>query len=273
MTQNSVRTALAASLQDYFDSLVSEEFVSAMSFAQEFEQEKRSEWFARNIMKYLVFYWDINDIFDAIKMISHFKGKNAMSGQLKISRDQYTMPSARLDDVSITDDEDVILDRLLQKATSKIYGLVAPYGKNIIGGYLYDQGTLPIAYNPVTVYNESDVFYVGSQLYYTLFDDTPAGTDPTDTDWFRPVGEEFNTYHKIVFTLLYNKNMDPSMITALSDHLEDCLVKQVILNWYLLIQEPQMAKLAQAEYDEVKSEVVRALWYRVRPTRRRTSLL
>jgi hypothetical protein len=269
MPTNETRQALSSALQSYFDGLVASEFVAAESFAVEIAEAKEK---AEDLItpKYLVFYWDITDILDAIKMTSAFKGKNATSTQYRISRDQYSIPSNRTDEVSLTDDEDTILARLVKKAAKDIYTLIAPHGKGIVGGYLYDTGEIPPDYDPATSYNKNDLFYDNDQLYLTLGDDTPAGTDPTDTDYFLPVGEEYNTYHKIVYTINYNKEMDPSMITVLDDNLEDGLVKNVLLAWYKLIQEVSMIQLSQIEYDDIKSDIMRSIWYRKKPVRLRT---
>jgi hypothetical protein len=264
MPTDQTRDTLNLALQTYFEGLVSEQFLSAESFAQSIAEEEA----ATAILvtpAFLVFYWDLDDITDPIKMLSAYKAKNIVS--------QDKEPKPRFDDITLTDDEDNILMRLLKKAATKVYSEIAAYGKGICGGYLFNQGTLPADYDDEAVYNQYDLFYVDDQLYLALCDETPAGTDPEDTDWFLAVGEEYNTYHKIVFTLTYNTNMDPSMISVLDDNLEDALVKLVTLRWYKSINEIALIPLAQEEYDEAISDVRSAAWYRKTMTRRRTEMI
>lgn len=264
MTTTATRDNLSLSLQDYFDGLVADEFVSTENFAEQIAAEQTAASAAT--IQYIVFWWLIADILDPIKMISNYKGKNAVS--------QDKMPMPRLDDLSITDDEDVMLNRLLKKAAADVYSQVAPYGKGITGGYLYDPDVPePVAYDPLAIYNKGDLFYVDDQLYLTLLDDTPVGTDPDNATYFTAVGEEYNTYKKIVYTINYNINMDPSMIQVLDQNLEDALVKNVLYNWYRTISEPGMLLLAKEEYDDAISKVRLSIWYRKTLTRRRTELI
>jgi hypothetical protein len=265
MATNTTRDNLAIELQTYFDGLVSQEFVAAQSFAEQIAEDQAAI-LAEDPPTYLVFHWLISDILEAVKMVSAYKGKNVVS--------QEKNPVSRLEDVSLSDDEDNMMQRLAKKAASKVYGLIAAYGKDITGGYLFDPDVEePVAYVGTTVYNEGDLFYSGEQLYLALCDETPIGTDPTDTDYFLAVGEEYNTYKKIVFTVNYSTNMDQSMIEVLDDNLEDCLVKDILLAWYKVIGEVQMIPIAQSEYDDAVSEVKSSMWYRKIPTRRRVELL
>lgn len=248
MSTNPTREALSSSLVSYYESLASAQFLAAESFAESIAAALAEAAAAAATALYVVFYYDLDSLKTEIYMRTHYKAKNVKS--------QDQAAKSRLDDLSITEDEEEMLDSLLKYAARDIYKLLGPYGKDISGGFVHSPaGTLPIAYNVLTEYDEADLFYVGTQLYYTIADATPAGTDPTDTDWFTPVGEHYNTYHKIIYTLNYNTNMDDSMITALNDDIQDCLVKNVILNWYKVIKELDMLPLSEGEYDEAKRQV------------------
>ena len=265
MTTNTTRNRLALELQTYFDGLISQEFVAAQSFAEQIADDQ-AEILAENPPTYLVYHWLISSVLDQVKMVSAYKGKNI------VSQDKIPMP--RLDDVSLSDDEDNLLQRLAKNASAVVYGQIAAHGKDILGGFLFDPDVEePVAYAGLTVYNQGDLFYSGDQLYLALCDETPVGTLPANTDYFLPVGEEYNTYKKIVFTLNYKTTMDQSMIQILDQALEDCLVKHILLAWYKVIGEAQMIPIAQNEYDEALSEVRSTVWYRKISTRRRVELL
>lgn len=264
MTLNTTRETLALSLQDYYDGLVRGEYLNTESFAEEIERIKNGQEVAT--IDYFVFFYDISHLLDPIKMISNYKGKNIVS--------QDKEPRPRLEELNITDDEDTMLRRLLKNAAAEVYSAIARYGTGIIGGYIYDPDvTEPIEYNDATVYNEGDLFYVDTQLYRAIADETPVGTDPEDTDYFTAVSEAYNTYNKVVYTIAYNSNMDSNMITVLDQNLEDCIVKHVIYNWYRVIQEPPMILIAQDEYNEALSKVRTSIWYRKTLVRRRTELI
>jgi hypothetical protein len=245
-------------------SLERAEFIAAESFAEEIAAAEAAA--AIEAVTNVVFYWVIDDLLDPIKMISNYKGKNIVS--------QDKEPRARLEDLNITDDEDTMLRRLLKNAAAEVYSHIAAYGKGISAGYLYDPDVEePIEYDALTEYNENDLFYVTGQLYRCLADETPAGTDPTDTDYFEPVGEEYNTYNKVVYTINYNTQMDSNMILVLDQALEDCIVKHVLYNWYRTLQEIPMIMIAKDEYEEAVSKVQTAMWFRKVLTRRRVELL
>jgi hypothetical protein len=264
MTTNTTRSTLAIALQSYLDSLEEEKFVAAESFATEIANAAALAA-AEAATLYIVFYYDLTEIKDEVFMLSHYKAKNIKT--------QDKEPKDRLDELTITEDEDEILMKLLSDAARDVYKIIAPYGKNITGGYLFNPDvTEPVEYDDGKVYNEGDLFYVEDQLYRAIADETPAGTDPIDTDYFTAVAEYYNTYNKIVFTLNYNSNMDPSMINVMNDDLEDCLIKHTLFGWYKLTQEIAMATLSKDEYEDSKSKVLHSLWYEITPTRRRSEL-
>lgn len=263
MTLNSTRSALASALEDYIQLVENNKFLSAESFAEEIAAAAESE-----DPSYVVFYFDLDDLRDEIYMLTHYKAKNVKS------QEKDSPPVPRLDELTITQDEEELLDKLLKNAAKDIYKIVAPYGRDISGGYVFNlEGTLPGEYDDEVEYNEGDLFYVDDQLYYTIADETPADTDPEDTDYFTPVGEWYNTYHKIIFTLNYNSNMDASMIDILNDDLEDAILKHCILEWYKAIREMEMIPLSQQEYDDANMKAHRSLWAEKTPTRLRTNIL
>ncbi len=265
MTQNSTRDALGAALEDYLQALETETYVSAQSFAEEIA-EALAEAEAEATALYVVFYFDTDDLRDTIYMLSHFKAKNVKS--------QDKEPKSRLDELTITEDEEEMLDRLLKLAAKDVYSLVAAYGKDITTGYIFNlAGTLPGEYDEDAVYNEGDLFYEDDQLYYTLVDETPAGTDPTDEDYFAPVGEHYNTYHKVIYTLNYDAEMDASRISTLNDDIEDAIIKHCLLGWYKAIAEMNMITLSEQEYEDAKYKVMNGVAYRKTPVRRRTETL
>ena len=264
MTTTLARNNLSLELSEYMAALERSEFIAAESFAEQIAEAAAEE--ALDEITYVVFYFVIDDLLDAIRMISNYKGKNITS------QDKQPMP--RLEDLNITDDEDVMLRRLLKKAAAEVYTAIAAYGKGITGGYLFDPDVSePVDYNADVVYNKGDLFYGADQLYYTLADDTPIDTDPRDTDYFLPVGEEYNTYNKVVYTIKYNSEMDSTMIQVLDDNLEDAIVKYVLYSWYRFLQEIPMIAIAKEEYDEALTKVNINMWYRKTLTRRRTELI
>ena len=263
MTTNSTRDALASSLQEYLDMLEQAKFIAASSFAEDIAE---AETDTQDIPLFVVFFYDLDDLRDTIYMLSHFKAKNVKSQD----KDQ----KSRLDELTITEDETEMLDRLLKLAAKDVYSLVAAYGKDISTGYIFNlTGTLPGDYDPDTEYNEGDLFYEDDQLYYALVDETPTGTDPTDTDYFAPVGEHYNTYHKIIYTLNYDDEMDASRITTLNDDIEDAIIKHCLLGWYKAIRELDMLPLSEGEYEDAKFKVMNGIAYRKTPVRRRTETL
>lgn len=265
MTQNSSRSALSSALQSYLDSLVSDSFVAAESFAESIAEAVAAAE-AEATALYIVFYYEITDIKDQVYMLSHYKAKNIKSNEKE--------PKSRLDELTITDDEEEMLARLLKNAAKDIYKIIYPYGKDISGGFVYDADVLePVEYDEEADYDKGDLFYVSDQLYYTINDDTPAGTDPEDVDYFAPVGEWYNTYKKIVYSLNYNENFDPSMIAVLNDDIEDAIIKHCLLHWYKTIRELDMIPLSQEEYDDACIKVRRSLWAEIIPTRRRTEII
>ena len=267
MTLSSTRSAVASALQDYIELLESEAFLSAESFAEEIAAAE-AEAAAADSALYIVFYYDLDSIRDTIYMLTHYKAKNIKSQE----KDQMQVP--RLDDLTMTADEEEMLDKLLKDAARDVYKIVAPYGRDIVGGYLFNPDvTLPVEYDDEAVYDTGDLFYVDDQLYYTIADETPAGTDPEDTDYFTPVGEWYNTYHKVIYVLNYNSNMDASMIDVLNADLEDAILKHCLLGWYKAIREIDMIPLSQEEYEEAKMKAHRSLWAEKVPTRRRTNMI
>ena len=265
MTTNSTRSALASSLQDYLDLLEQSKFVAAQSFAAEIA-DAIEESAAESSALYVVFYYDTDEIIDTVSMLSHYKAKNIKT--------QEKQPAPRLNDLNITSDEEEMLDRLLKLAAKDVYSLVAAYGKDITTGYIFNlAGTLPGEYDEDAVYNEGDLFYEDDQLYYTLVDETPAGTDPTDEDYFAPVGEHYNTYHKVIYTLNYDAEMDASRISTLNDDIEDAIIKHCLLGWYKAIAEMNMITLSEQEYEDAKYKVMNGVAYRKTPVRRRTETL
>lgn len=265
MTLNSTRSAASSALEDYIQLVENNTFLSAQSFAEEIAEAVAAAAAAATAL-YVVFYYDLDEIRDQVYMLSYYKAKNI--------RSQEKEPKERLDELTITADEEEMLDKLLKDAAKDVYKLVAPYGRDIAGGYLFNPVvTLPVEYDDEALYNEGDLFYVDDQLYYTLADDTPAGTDPENTDYFAPVGEWYNTYHKVVYTLNYNSNMDASMIDVLNEDLEDALLKHCLLGWYKMIRELDMIPLSTEEYNDAAMKVHRSLWAEKVPTRRRTELI
>jgi len=265
MTLNSTRNSLASALESYIQTLETATFVAAESFAESIA-EALAEAEAAATALYVVYYYELDDLRDQIYMLTHYKAKNIKS--------QDKEPKSRLDELTITEDEEEILDRLLKNASRDIYKLIAPYGKDITGGYVFNPDvTEPVEYDDEAVYDKGDLFYDEDQLYYTLADDTPAGTDPEDTDYFAPVGEWYNTYHKVVYTLHYSDNVSASMIQVLNEDIEDAILKHCILEWYKLTQEIAMIPLSKEEYDEAKSKVLRSLWAEITPTRMRTEII
>lgn len=266
MTLPSTRSALSTALQDYLDALESASFIAAESFAESIAAAVAAAEAASTAV-YVVYYYDLDSLRDEIYMLTHYKAKNIRSQE----KDKEPVP--RLDELTITSDEEEILDKLLKDAAKDVYKIVAPYGRDIAGGYLFNPDvTLPVEYDDAIVYNEGDLFYVADQLYYTIADATPAGTVPEDTDYFAPVGEWYNTYHKVVYLLNYNSNMDASMIDILNEDLEDALLKHCLLGWYRAIREIDMIPLSQDEYSDAKMKAHRSLWAEITPTRLRTNM-
>ena len=266
MTLPSTRSALSTALQDYLDTLESASFIAAESFAEEIAAINAAQ--TADIPIFIVYYYDLDLLRDEIYMLTHYKAKNIKSQE----KDKPPVP--RLDELTITSDEEEMLDKLLKDAAKDVYKIVAPYGRDIAGGYLFNPDvTLPVEYNEETVYDSGDLLYVDDQLYYTIADETPAGTDPGDTDYFAPVGEWYNTYHKVVYLLNYDANMDASMIDTLNEDLEDAILKHCLLGWYKAIREIEMIPLSQDEYEDAKMKAYRSLWAEITPTRRRTNML
>jgi hypothetical protein len=261
MATNASREVLATALEAYMEGLVAEQFLAAESFAEAIAAAQASE-----DPVYVVFYYEIDDIINSVYMLSHYKAKNI--------RSQEKEPKPRLDELTLSDDEEEMLLKLVKDAARDIYRYLAPYGKDIAGGYLVNPDvTDPVEYDEDTVYNEGDLFYVADQLYYTIADATPAGTDPEDTDYFTAVGEQYNTYRKIIYTLNYDAEMDASMIEILNEDIDDALLKHVMYNWYLTIQEVPMAQLSQGQLEDAISKMAQSLHFRKTPIRRRTELI
>jgi len=264
MTTTAARSNLALELEQYMTALEHEEFIASESFAESIAAAEAIA--AEDTITFVVFYWTVDDLLDPIKMISNYKGKNITS--------QDKEPRPRLEDLNITDDEDVMLRRLLRKAAAEVYSLIVAYGKGITGGYIFDPDVeLPVEYDAGVEYNEGELFYVDSQLYMCLVDETPAGTGYTDTDYFKPVEEYYNTYNKVIFTINYNSEMDSNMILILDEALEDAIVKHALYNWYRTLQEVPMIMIAKDEYEEAAGKVQTAMWFRKVLTRRRVELL
>ena len=264
MTIASSRDALAIALESYYESLASDQFIAVQSFAESIAAEAEEESTSTDPL-FFVFYWDIDDLINEISMVTHYKGKNIRS------QEKEAMP--RLDELTLTSDDLEMLMRLLKNASKDVYKSLAPYGKDIAGGYLFNQGDLPGEYDDEVVYDKGDLFYVVDQLYYTLQDETPAGTDPEDTDYFLAVGEHYNTYHKIIYVITYDSNMDASMIDVLDKDIEDAIIKYVLYEWYKVIQEVGMAAFSKEEYEDAITKVNVSAWYRKSLIRRRSEML
>ena len=218
---------------------------------------------------YLVFYYEIADVLEAVQMESHYKGKNLMS--------QEKEPKARLDDVSVTGDEEEVMMRLLKKAVTNIFDNLKCYAKEIENAFLFNAGEEIGDFDNEAVYDEGDMFYYGigdeAFLYRCLADDTPAGSDPEDDTLFEVAEEWENTYGKIRFLLNEDDEMDYSFVDNLDTHIEDAIVKGTLLLWYKLIQETQAIALADVEYDTSLREMNSAAWHRKTKQRRQTNMI
>ena len=243
-----------------------------------------------SVAYYVVFAYDRADLFDKVKQMSAYRGKNVKDKEGK----------RLLENIAMTTDEQELFDRYLLRGVTNIFKSIGGFAKNIenalqmegkIGLVTYNGTVISIMPGDVilTVFDtpvDNDIL-IGSDIIITsgtedgqrrdivansgvsIQIDSAFNTDVTGEtyDIFDPEG---GNDHVLVHINLSDK-WDLNMLQGADAVLEDAIISFILYNWFSLSGADIFVNLELSNFQEQKANLKSHLMHQTTPSRRPAS--
>ena len=188
--------------------------------------------------------------------------------------------TTNIDLYAFSADERALYLQFLREGANRLWALLVGYAKGLpFRGYLFDEGVVITNFADLDEFDEKgkplawpagSFVRVGGKIYKALVD-VPAGTEITDTDYWKEASALYDTRGRVVFFVDVTDPVRGNSLVQVLHNVEDFLYDFVLWRWYVLSGIEKVAEVwgatAEAAYGDVKGARRRM---RTNPVLRRT---
>lgn len=167
----------------------------------------------------LVFQFNIEDIFDDVKMLSANLGKYAASEK---TGDMFDM-------IAVTEEDLPMFNRFAKPAAMYAYAKIQGLAKTVEPSFLFDEGVTITDWDETgsTTYNTGDYVWRNDVIYKALADGLTSDPE-VDVDHWEEMPDYLDTKEKITFLILNNAGYDTNVLRVWNDNIKDIIVMYIL---------------------------------------------
>jgi hypothetical protein len=209
---------------------------------------------------------DIWGLFERVYRYTSQKSRFIAVGGERETANGKAAGSTNVDLYAFTPDEADLYRQFLKEAAGKLWELLVGYSRDLpFKGCLFDEGVSISEQSAEAVGSQTwpaDSFVRVDGRIYKALQDVPAGTEITDTDYWKEVSGLYDTLGKVVyFVPADSSELSGNRLVALLHNVEDFLYAFVLWRWYVLAGLRDEAQVwsgtMDAAYSGIKGSLLR----------------